>query len=125
MMYQQEEAKAASLSKEELLKKAAEIHNGPADTYTTKTQLRRNALLVLAAKAKANGVCQLCGTVLDFNDGTGKPYLEVHHIIPLADDGPDELNNMTALCPNCHRKMHVVCADEDVTILQEKARAYL
>ncbi len=27
---------------------------------------------------------------------------EVHHIIPLKDDGPDTLNNAAPLCPNCH-----------------------
>jgi hypothetical protein len=27
---------------------------------------------------------------------------EVHHIIPLKNDGPDTLENAAPLCPNCH-----------------------
>ena len=34
------------------------------------------------------------------------PYLEVHHIIRLADDGDDSVENAIALCPNCHREAH-------------------
>ena len=71
----------------------------------------------LAAKARANGVCQLCGITLDYKDKQGRPYLEAHHIIPLAENGPDELSNMTALCPNCHRKMHVVGDRDDIARL--------
>ncbi len=71
----------------------------------------------LAAKARANGVCQLCGITLDYKDKQGRPYLEAHHIIPLAENGPDELSNMTALCPNCHRKMHVVADRDDIARL--------
>lgn len=51
----------------------------------------------------------------------GKPYLEAHHIVPLAEDGPDELSNMVALCPNCHRKMHVVGYTDDVAKLMALA----
>lgn len=28
--------------------------------------------------------------------------IEVHHIVPLADGGPDELENAAPLCPSCH-----------------------
>ncbi|MBC8673865.1 HNH endonuclease [Aeromonas hydrophila] len=38
------------------------------------------------------------------SDGT--PYLEVHHIQPLANGGEDTIQNTMALCPNCHRKRH-------------------
>jgi 5-methylcytosine-specific restriction protein A len=30
----------------------------------------------------------------------------VHHIVPLAEGGPDDLGNTAALCPNCHRAVH-------------------
>jgi len=46
----------------------------------------------------------------------------VHHIIPLADGGPDTLENVAALCPNCHRKMHVLKDKQDIQTLLEKAR---
>ncbi|WP_080666815.1 HNH endonuclease signature motif containing protein [Variovorax paradoxus] len=37
---------------------------------------------------------------------TGDPYLEVHHITPLALGGDDTVDNAWALCPNCHREKH-------------------
>ncbi|EKO3402020.1 HNH endonuclease [Vibrio fluvialis] len=37
---------------------------------------------------------------------SGKPYLEVHHLIRLIDDGPDTPVNCVAVCPNCHRELH-------------------
>ncbi|CAN0604767.1 unnamed protein product, partial [Ectocarpus sp. 12 AP-2014] len=36
----------------------------------------------------------------------GEPFLEVHHIIPLAESGHDAVENTMALCPNCHREAH-------------------
>ncbi|MCD9544043.1 hypothetical protein GLP24_04155 [Photobacterium carnosum] len=36
----------------------------------------------------------------------GEPYLEVHHIKPLSQGGEDSLENVKAICPNCHREMH-------------------
>ena len=35
-----------------------------------------------------------------------EPFLEVHHIIRLIDDGVDSPFNVIALCPNCHRRAH-------------------
>lgn len=37
---------------------------------------------------------------------TVSPFLEVHHVVPLADGGVDELGNAAALCPMCHRELH-------------------
>ena len=36
----------------------------------------------------------------------GTPFLEVHHVIPLAKRGEDTIENTIALCPNCHRGAH-------------------
>lgn len=36
----------------------------------------------------------------------GLPYLEVHHVMPLACHGSDTPSNAVALCPNCHRRCH-------------------
>jgi 5-methylcytosine-specific restriction endonuclease McrA len=36
----------------------------------------------------------------------GAYYLEVHHIIPLSENGEDSVDNAIALCPNCHRQEH-------------------
>ncbi len=54
----------------------------------------------------ANGSCELCESDAPFRDATGIPFLEVHHIHSLAEEGPDTIYNAVALCPNCHRKCH-------------------
>lgn len=73
------------------------------------------------AKRRANGVCQLCGKPAPFHNNDDSPYLESHHIIWLAKGGADSLENTVALCPNCHRKMHIVNAAEDVKTLKDLA----
>ncbi|MBI3093641.1 MAG: HNH endonuclease [Rhodocyclales bacterium] len=54
---------------------------------------------------RANGHCELCGK-LGFVTSTGDQYLEAHHIISLAKQGPDTLGNVIALCPEHHRQAH-------------------
>lgn len=49
-----------------------------------------------------------------FIDAKGEPYLEVHHIIWLSHGGADTIENTVALCPNCHRKMHILQSADDV-----------
>lgn len=57
------------------------------------------------------GVCELCGKKAPFKDRDGKPYLEPHR---LPDNGKDDsVYNTVLLCPNCHRKMHVLKLEED------------
>ena len=35
-------------------------------------------------------------------DEQGIPLFQVDHIVQLSDGGPDQPDNMIALCPNCH-----------------------
>lgn len=56
--------------------------------------------------AQADGVCEFCGNPAPFCDLHGFPYLEVHHVQPLAEGGPDTVDNAVALCPTCHRAAH-------------------
>lgn len=65
------------------------------------------------AKARANGICQLCEETAPFQDINGKPFLECHHIVWLSRGGVDSIENTVALCPNCHRKMHVLDLESD------------
>lgn len=55
---------------------------------------------------RASGVCESCEFPAPFETESGLPYLEVHHIVPLADGGSDTVENAAALCPNCHRRAH-------------------
>jgi 5-methylcytosine-specific restriction protein A len=58
------------------------------------------------ARLRANGICECCDKPAPFVDVNGYPFLEVHHIFRLADDGPDSPVNVAAICPNCHREAH-------------------
>ena len=71
------------------------------------------------AKRRAAGHCQLCRSAAPFLDKSGKPYLETHHIVWLSQGGADTIENTVVLCPNCHRKMHVIDAADDIgTLIQ-------
>ncbi|WP_230669148.1 HNH endonuclease [Methanosarcina barkeri] len=65
------------------------------------------------ALKKANGYCQLCGNLAPFLKKDGTPFLEVHHIRWLSEGGVDDKTNTVALCPNCHRKMHILDLQDD------------
>ena len=67
----------------------------------------RNPIVVKEALNRAKGICQKCGNNAPFiSKVTNEPYLEVHHIIPLSEKGADNLHNVIAICPNCHREAH-------------------
>jgi 5-methylcytosine-specific restriction protein A len=54
----------------------------------------------------ADGACEVCVTNAPFAREDGRPFLEVHHVRPLAEGGPDTIANAIAACPNCHRELH-------------------
>lgn len=75
-------------------------------TVTTTIHLR-NMDVVAEVLHRSRGLCEACAKPAPFARRTdGTPYLEVHHRIPLAENGPDTTQNAVALCPNCHRKAH-------------------
>ncbi|MDN3695888.1 HNH endonuclease signature motif containing protein [Vibrio cortegadensis] len=72
---------------------------------TTKTYKRSGKVKGWVIR-RANKHCELCGDRAPFDKEDGTPFLEVHHLIRLKDNGPDTVENCAALCPNCHRKLH-------------------
>ena len=54
------------------------------------------------------------------DDKDGSPYLEPHHIVWLSRGGEDTPSNTVALCPNCHRRMHIVKSATDTKKLTDK-----
>lgn len=114
--------KAESLTEEELKSKATE-HSTSSPSYRSvesKTYIR-DPFVSEYAKNRAKGICQLCGKPAPFNDKNGKPYLECHHIVWLSEGGADSIENTVALCPNCHRKMHILNLSTDKKVLLKKA----
>lgn len=79
----------------------------PAKKSATVITFERSPSVVATTLQRANGKCECCGKPAPFNrKSNDTPYLEVHHKVPLADGGPDILENTEALCPNCHRQRH-------------------
>ena len=56
----------------------------------------RNGDLQIQCFQRDRGVCQACMRC--------KTNLHAHHIIPLSGGGEDTLDNLTAVCEDCHRK---------------------
>ena len=101
------------------LKKAAEKKTTAPSSSTVQTKVyHRDPVIAAYVKKRANGFCQLCGIKAPFNDPNGEPYLECHHIDWLSNGGMDSIDNCVALCPNCHRKMHILNDPGDITLLK-------
>ena len=102
------------------LRKLAQKHSTKSIVKQSLTKTySRNAYVSQYAKIKANGHCQLCGNIAPFCDKKGQPYLETHHIVWLSNGGMDSIENTVALCPNCHRKMHIVNDASDIEKLKK------
>lgn len=100
--------RANSLSLNELYDKAkasAPTSNAETTSQSGRTY-RRSAVVKKFARREAAGVCQGCGEDAPFEDENGEPYLEVHHLYRRSDGGADDPDNVIALCPNCHRRVH-------------------
>lgn len=73
---------------------------------------RRNLLEVRKAKISADYICEYDNKHVTFvNNFDNNPYIEAHHLIPMATQGLFEYNidfadNIICLCPNCHRRIH-------------------
>lgn len=94
-----EEAKRKNLSK-------PQGNRRPTTTTSAITQYQRDAAVKAWVLQQAHGKCESCGQAAPFNGSDGLPFLEVHHIRQLADNGSDTVTNVVALCPNCHREAH-------------------
>lgn len=80
----------------------------------------RNEYVAELTRRQANGKCELCKQNAPFNNKQGAPFLEVHHIIWLSRGGSDILENTVALCPNCHRRLHLLRSKEDIDLLKKR-----
>jgi len=110
------------LSLEELIDRAKQSHEKPSKRSTSESVVyERDPAVKEYSLRAANGTCQLCNQPAPFNNKAGHPFLESHHIEWLSHGGRDTIENIIALCPNCHRKMHIVEADRDVEYLKYRS----
>ena len=90
-------------------KKAKKVKGNkePTQKEVLSYQFERDPKVAAYVLQKANGMCHDCNNEGPFiSKRTNMPFLEVHHIPQLKDGGEDTIENVVALCPNCHRKRH-------------------
>ena len=92
--------------KKKLLEKLKEKKPLREVIYITVKQYRRDPNVAKLALARASGICECCNNLAPFQRVDKTSFLETHHLIPLAKDGFDEINNVCAICPNCHKELH-------------------
>ena len=98
---------SAELSHDQRLRKLQNASRKPVQIQVISRAYIRNPHVVAEVLYRANGICEGCRQPAPFTRRTdSSPYLEVHHRIPLAENGDDIVENAIALCPNCHRKAH-------------------
>jgi len=106
---EREAAQHAERSLEELLAdlEANPPKKRPKKAMTSSTVYERDARIVAAAKKRAGSRCEVLGCEVEpFMKPDGTPYVEVHHIDRLAEDGEDILDNVACVCPFHHREAH-------------------
>ena len=113
-----DEKEVVRLSDLELIKRS-EINQGAKKPQKSETTVYyRDPYIKEMVKRLAKGKCQFCGMNAPFLDMNGSPYLEEHHVKRLADGGADVIKNVVALCPNCHRKIHMLNNVMDNIVLE-------
>ncbi len=107
----------STASKEELEERVNRLMNSEQSDTPEGVHLPRNVETSIvtfyrdpAVKAwvlkNAAGACECCNKPAPFKKNNGYPFLEVHHVIELSNEGSDKITNAVALCPNCHRACH-------------------
>jgi 5-methylcytosine-specific restriction protein A len=104
--------RVSTLSDEELYEnakrsspEAGEPEPGASTTNSGQSYTRSEVVKQFALRM-AGEICQGCDEEAPFVDSDGEPYLEVHHLHSRADGGADDPENVLAICPNCHRRVH-------------------
>ena len=67
---------------------------------------KRNRKLVRNLKNLYEGKCQFTGETYTFRKKDGELYAEVHHLIPLGEEGSDSYANAIVVSPLIHRMLH-------------------
>lgn len=116
-----EETQARQLSLNELQTKIKKGSEEPKVQQVLSKRFERDAIVAEIARRNAKGKCQLCNNAAPFITKDNVPFLEVHHIEWLSRGGKDSVANTVALCPNCHRKMHLLDLERDKALLRDRA----
>ena len=112
---------ARRLSDKELLKRAICSRKSSGARKIVSRYYETNVFVAELAKRRAEGICQLCEEQAPFKDKKGHPFLIPYYVKRLAQGGQDNIENVVALCPNCHAKMHTLNLKSDKRKLKKKA----
>ncbi len=114
-----------TLSVKELFQLAKDIQGLVVREGNEQTHRTRSQVVKAFAKAWANGICQFCGNQAQYGDKDGTPRLHVHHIVYLENEGEDSVENVVAICPNCHDIIHIRQDEADADFLKLKVQRRL
>jgi 5-methylcytosine-specific restriction endonuclease McrA len=81
----------------------------PKRTLVTVEIFERDPLVKAIARRRAGFRCEVPGCPTpSFPSKFAEPYCEVHHLIPLAENGEDTIENVVCVCvcANHHRELH-------------------
>lgn len=71
---------------------------------------------------RSKGMCELCDIAMPFVLPNGSPYIELAYIEHGASDDKYQACNFAALCPNCHKLLHLLKRDIDIDKLLKKIK---
>ena len=75
------------------------------------TKVRQRNQKAVRALKELYGECQISGSKYVFEKADGKPYLEVHHLVPLGLGGADAPSNLIVVSAHMHRMLSL-CRSE-------------
>jgi 5-methylcytosine-specific restriction enzyme A len=101
---------------------ACSSESGNAGTRAVRTLYSRSQDVKRYVLLRESGKCRGCLRLAPFVNRQGQPYLECHHTNRLSDGGLDHPRYVVALCPNCHREVHI---GENGNALNDRLRAWL
>ena len=90
---------------------------------STKLQKRDKSIKDNIIKS-SKGYCHMNKKHITFPTNSQKNYLEAHHVLPLSyQDGfnktLDDVENMVAICPNCHQAFHRSTSQNKLKLIDE------
>ena len=72
------------------------------------------------SKTYRNGILKVRGDKCEVCENESREILQIHHITQLSDGGIDTMNNITVLCPNCHRTIHALSEEKNGSEIMSK-----
>lgn len=106
------------------------VNTAPQQVFTGESSAwRRDPYLAERVRSQANYRCLLDGDdCCRFIGRNGLPYIEAHHVVPMAQQGATPFNldcieNLVPLCIRCHRMLHAAHQTEASLILTQFLKA--